>query len=174
MVNGFPHSTLNNSVQILEHHLQFHHVSYCLLGAFVGSFVRLLQCPTYFSSMVTRTCCGVMFCAVLFCTLLFCYSVCRCCTALCCLVRLGRTLRRAIWVVILEQKQESGTCTHAFFLRYKNPYTPFPPYFVTISPFLGLLPLQMVHLLPIPNMEWAVYEMLVVPALGTLETTRVR
>ena len=29
---------------------------------------------------------------------------------------LQRTLRRAIWVIILEQRQYSGTYTHAFFM----------------------------------------------------------
>ena len=31
----------------------------------------------------------------------------------------------------------------------------------------------MVHLLPVPNMEWAVYELCIVPALGTPKTARV-
>ena len=29
---------------------------------------------------------------------------------------LRRTLRRAIWVIILEQRQYSGTHTHVFFM----------------------------------------------------------
>ena len=56
-------------------------------------------------------------------------------------------------------------------------YTPFrlsSPIFVTIFTFLGLCPPQMVHLLPVPNMEWAVYELCVVLALGTPQTARVR
>ena len=47
-----------------------------------------------------------------------------------------------------------------------------PPIFVTIT-FWGLFPPQMVHLLPVPNMEWAVYEFCVVPSLGTPKTARV-
>ena len=64
--------------------------------------------------------------------------------------------------------------THIHFLCNVYPYTPFPPIFVTIFAFLGLFPPQMVHLLPVPNMEWAVYELCVVPALGTPKTARVR
>ena len=45
-----------------------------------------------------------------------------------------------------------------FYLMY-SPIHPFPPLFVTIFTFLGLYPLQMVHLLPVPNMEWAMYEL---------------
>ena len=64
--------------------------------------------------------------------------------------------------------------THMRFLCNVYPYTPFPPIFVTIFTFLGPFPLQMVHLLPVPNMEWAVYELCVVPALGTPKKARVR
>ena len=49
--------------------------------------------------------------------------------------------------------------THMRFLC--NVY-PFFPIFVTIFTFLGLFPSQMVHLLPIPNVEWAMYELCVV------------
>ena len=66
------------------------------------------------------------------------------------ILRRLRHLRRTIWVIILEQRQYSGTYTHAY------PYTPFPPYFVAILTFWGLFPPQMVHLLPVPNIEWAI------------------
>ena len=46
--------------------------------------------------------------------------------------RLWSTLRRAIWVIILEQRQYSGTDTHAFFYIPYTPIHPFPPIFVTI------------------------------------------
>ena len=39
-------------------------------------------------------------------------------------------------------------------------YTPlyhFPPYVFTTFPPLGLFPSQMVHLVPVPNMERAMY-----------------
>ena len=84
-----------------------------------------------------------------------------------------RHLRRAIWVIILEQRQYSGTYTHAFFIE-RAPLYAFFSYFVTIFTFYGLFPSQMVHLLPVPNMEWAVYELCIVPALGTPKTARVR
>ena len=64
--------------------------------------------------------------------------------------------------------------THMRFLCDVYPYTPFFPIFVTIFTFLGLFPSQMVHLLPVRNMEWAVYELCVVPALATPKTARVR
>ena len=48
---------------------------------------------------------------------------------------------------------------HMRFLCNVYPYTPFSPIFVTIFTFLGLFPPQMVHLLPVPKMEWAVYEL---------------
>ena len=40
-----------------------------------------------------------------------------------------------------------------------NPIHPLIPIFVIIFTFLGLFPPQMVHLLPVPNMEWTVYEL---------------
>ena len=64
--------------------------------------------------------------------------------------------------------------THMRFLCDVCPYTHFSPIFVTIFTFLGLFHPKMVHLLPIPNTEWAVYEFCVVPALGTPKTARVR
>ena len=64
--------------------------------------------------------------------------------------------------------------THMRFLCNVYLYTPFPPIFVTIFTFLGLFTSQMVHLLPVPNMEWAVYELCVVPGLGNPKTARVR
>ena len=45
--------------------------------------------------------------------------------------------------------------THMRFLCNVYPYTPLFPIFVAIFTFLGLFPPQMVHLLPVPNMEWA-------------------
>ena len=60
--------------------------------------------------------------------------------------------------------------TYVFYVTY----TPIRcPIFGTIFTFLGLFPPQMVHLLPVPNMEWAVYELCVVRALGTPQTARV-
>ena len=87
---------------------------------------------------------------------------------------LQRALRHTIWVIILEQRQNSGAYTHALFYVMHTPLHPFSPIFVTIFTFLGLFPPQMVHVLPVPNMEWAVYELRGVPALGTPKTARVR
>ena len=64
--------------------------------------------------------------------------------------------------------------THMHFYATYTPICPFPPIFVTIFTFLGLFPPKMVHLLPVPNMEWAVYELCVIRALGTPKTARVR
>ena len=64
--------------------------------------------------------------------------------------------------------------THRRFLYNIYPYTPFSPVFVIIFTFLGLFAPQLVHFLPVPNMEWAVYEFCVVPALGTRKKVRVR
>ena len=44
------------------------------------------------------------------------------------------------------------------FLCNVYPYTPFVLFFVPFFTFLGLFPSQMAHLLPVPNMEWAVYK----------------
>ena len=90
------------------------------------------------------------------------------------ILRYLRHMRHAIWVIILEQRQYSGTYTHAFFYVKCTPIRLFYPIFVIIFTFLGLFTPQMVHLLPVPNMEWAVYEVCVVPALGTPKTARVR
>ena len=54
--------------------------------------------------------------------------------------------------------------THMRFLCNGYPYT--PPSFVAIYTFLGLFPPQMVHLLPVPNREWAVDELLSCPCFG--------
>ena len=48
--------------------------------------------------------------------------------------------------------------THMRFLCTVYPYTPvhpFPSIFVAVFTFLGVFPPPMVHLLPVPNMEWA-------------------
>ena len=63
--------------------------------------------------------------------------------------------------------------THMIFFVMCNAYTP-PPPFVTIFTFRCLFPRQMVHLLPIPNVECAMYELCVVPTLGTPKTARGR
>ena len=49
--------------------------------------------------------------------------------------------------------------THMRFLCHVYPYTRFSPIFVTIFTFSGLFPPQLVHLLPVPNMEWVVDEL---------------
>ena len=64
-------------------------------------------------------------------------------------------LRRAIWVIILEYKQYSGTYTHAFLCNI-YPYTPFPPYFCYYSYLFGPLPPTNGAFV---NMEFAVYEL---------------
>ena len=48
------------------------------------------------------------------------------------------------------------TCVH--YVTYTHIH-PFSPILYTIFSFLGLFPPQMVHLLPVQNMEWAVYEL---------------
>ena len=64
--------------------------------------------------------------------------------------------------------------THMRFSCNAYPFTPSPPYFCGYFYLLGPLPPQMVHLLPVPNIEWAMYELCVVLALDTLKMARVR
>ena len=61
--------------------------------------------------------------------------------------------------------------THMRFLFNVSPYVPFFCYYFYL---FGPLPPQVLHLLPIPNMEWAVHGLCVVLALGTPKMTRVR
>ena len=60
----------------------------------------------------------------------------------------------AIWVISWN-RGNSGTYTH---VTCTPLHPPRPPFFFLFLPFFGLCSPQMVHLLPIPNMEWAVYE----------------
>ena len=53
--------------------------------------------------------------------------------------------------------------THMLFYVTYTPVRLFSPIFVSVFTVLGFFLPQMVHLLPIPNMEWAVDELCVVP-----------
>ena len=66
-------------------------------------------------------------------------------------------LRRAMGVIILEHRLHSAAYTHAFLCNV-YPYTPFSPYFCYQFYLFGPPP-QTVHLLPVPNLEWVVYEL---------------
>ena len=87
---------------------------------------------------------------------------------------LQHTLRGAIWVIVLNRGNvvvhiQMRFLCNVYLYMIVSPYV-----FLNIFTSLGLSPPQMVHLLPVPNMKWAVYELSVIPALGTPEMARVR
>ena len=82
-------------------------------------------------------------------------------------------LWRAIWVIILEQRQYSSTYTHAFFMQRVPLYT-FFPYFCYYFYLFGPQPLTNGALVACPQYGMGCYELCVVPALGTPKTARVR
>ena len=93
-------------------------------------------------------------------------SPCRYTMAVLVLRHLRRNLWRAIGVIVLERRQ----CIYVF------PFTPFPPYFCYYFYLFAPPPHKCcTHCpLPVPNMEWDVYEQSVVPTFGTPNTARVR
>ena len=67
--------------------------------------------------------------------------------------RLRCALRRSVWVIIPDYRQNSATCIHTFFTYRLPPPPPHTHHFFLLFdcpfPFLGLYLSQMVHLIPI-------------------------